>query len=309
MANNNHDLWVEKYRPRSLDQYVFQNPSHRLAFERFVRDKTVPQLLLVGVQGTGKTTLAQILISAMEIDDADVCIVNASSERGIDTFRDKIQNFAMSMAMGRFKIVHLEEADRLTPEAQDALKRFMEEVSDSVRFIMTANNASRITPAIRSRCQEFAFKSADKLDVTEQMMHMLRKEKVKFTIDLLDSYVTTGYPDIRKIINLLQQNTHDGVLHEAKAAGSGEWKEQLIALLGDDDWSGARSLVCSSIAGDDWEALYRYLYENIHTTPKFKNKSKWEEAITIIAEHLYKNAFVADPEINAAAMFIRLGHV
>jgi replication factor C small subunit len=309
MSLDKHVLWVEKYRPRTLEQYVFQNETHRQAFTRMVRDKSIPQLILAGVQGTGKTTLAQILISAMDLDPADICTINASHERGIDTFREKIYNFATSMALGRFKIVHLEEAERLTPEAQDALKAFMEEVSDSVRFIMTTNHINKLIPPIRSRCQEYTFRAADRLDVTEQMIYMLRDEHIHFKMEALDAYITAGYPDIRKIINLLQQHAVDGTLTEAKAAGSGEWRMELINLIASDDWEGARKLACANVTTEEWEALFKYLYENIASSPKFNKKDKWEEAITLIAEHLYKHTFVADPEINAAALFIRLGQV
>lgn len=308
--HNKHALWVEKYRPTTLSQYVFQNEKHAAAFKRMIADKSIPQLLLSGIQGTGKTTIAKILISAMEIDEADVLEINASDERGIDVFRDKIKNFATSMALGRFKIVHLEEADALTPDAQKALKSFMEEVSDSVRFILTANHVNKIIPPIRSRCQEFYFKSADPVDITEAMATILVREGVKFDLESLDKYVAVGYPDVRKIINSLQQNTVNGELLSAETGGeSGDWKIQLIDLVESDKWVDARKLVCASANAEEWEDVYKFMYENLSRSPKFGKKDKWEEAILIVAEHLYKHSLVADPEINAAAMFIRLGQL
>lgn len=310
MHNDKHALWVEKYRPTSIDQYVFQNKQHEVAFKRMIADKSIPQLLLSGVQGTGKTTIAKILINAMDLDPADVIEINASSERGIDTFRNKIENFATSMAMGRFKIVHLEEADKLTPDAQSALKSFMEVVSDHVRFIFTCNHVNKILPPIRSRCQEFFFKAADVVDITETMATILVKEGVKFELDTLDTYVTAAYPDQRKIINLLQQYTVDGQLSASNSAGeAGEWRIKLVDLIAADDWIGARKLTCANVTAEDWEDVYRFLYENLSRAPRFGKKDKWEEAILIVAEHLYKHSIVADPEINAAAMFIRLGQL
>lgn len=303
-------LWVEQYRPKRIEDYVFHDASQKAAVLRMIADRSIPQLLLSGVQGSGKTTLAKILITAMEIDEMDVLTINASDERGIDTFRNTVKNFALSMAMGRFKIIHLEEADKLTPDAQAALKRFMEETSDFVRFILTCNHVSKIIAPLRSRCQEYFFKGSDINDVVEYAATVLAQERVKFDLDLLDRYVANGYPDIRKIVNLLQQNTVDGKLQEPVSTGEvGDYKFKLIELLAKDKWEEARKLVCATVTTDEWEHVYRFLYENLHRAPKFTDAGKWEEAICLVAEHLYKNTIVADPEINAAACFIRLGQI
>lgn len=308
--NNNHLLWTEKYRPQVVDDYIFHDAQQKAAVMRMINDKSIPQLLLSGVQGSGKTTLAQILIRAMGLDETDVLTVNASDERGIDTFRNSIKNFSMSMAMGRFKIVHLEEADMLTPQAQAALKRFMEETSEFVRFILTCNHVNKIIVPIRSRCQEFFFRAADSNDIAEYLIRILATEGVKFDLDLLDKYLAHGYPDVRKIVNLLQQNTVNKELQPPTLSGeTGDYKFKLIELLETNKWVEARKLVCASVTSDEWDNVYRFLYENISRSPKFTNKEKWEEAILAIAEHLYKNTIVADPEINAAALFIRLGQI
>lgn len=303
-------LWVEKYRPTDVADYVFQNAVHRASIEQMIENKSIPQLIFSGKHGTGKTTLAQILISEMELDPADILTINASTERGIDTFRDKIQNFALAMAMGDYKIIHLEEADKLTPDAQDALKSFMEEVSDSVRFIFTCNHVNKIIPPIRSRCQEFQFKAGDIDDVTEFAANVLASENVKFSLENLDKFIAAGNRDVRKTIQLLEQYTIKGVLQPPSDASSGgDYQFELLDLLAADKWVDARKLVCASITNDDWEAVFRFLYENIHKAPKFKNADAWESAILIIADHLYKHTLVADPEINAAAMFIALKNV
>lgn len=305
-----HSLWVEKYRPQTVNEYVFHDTKQKAAVLRMIKDQTIPQLLLSGVQGSGKTTLAQILIRAMGIDQMDVLTINASDERGIDIFRNTIKNFATSMAIGRFKIIHLEEADKLTPDAQAALKRFMEETSEYVRFILTCNHVSKIIAPIRSRCQEYFFKGSNIDDVTEYVLGILAKEGVKVSIDLLDKYVANGYPDVRKIVNLIQQNTIDGRLQEPNETGqAGDYKFELIGLLEKDKWNEARKLVCATVTSDEWENVYRFLYENIDKAPKFKKADKYEQAIITIAEYLYKNTIVADPEINAAACFIQLGQL
>ena len=311
MANNNkHSLWAEKYRPQTIDQYVFHDSQQKAAVLRMIADRSIPHLLLSGIQGSGKTTLAQILIRAMDLEDSDVLTINASDDRGIDVFRDRIKNFAMSMAMGRFKVIHLEEADQLTPQAQAALKRFMEETSEYCRFILTCNTVSKILPPIASRCQEFHFRAADVNDIAEYLVTILAAESVKFDLDLLDKYVMYAYPDVRKIVNLLQQNSVNGELQPPVLSGSsGDYKYKLVDLLESDNWLEARKLVCANVTADEWESVYRYLYENLARAPKFSKKDKWEEAIIVVAEHLYKHTIVADPEINAAAMFIRLGQL
>lgn len=310
MVFDKHKLWVEKYRPKTIDQYIFQDPQQKASIMRMINDKSIPQVLLSGVQGSGKTTLAHILIASMEADPSDVLIVNASDERGIDTFRDKIKSFATTMPVGTFKIVLLEEADALTPDAQKALKRFMEEYADTARFILTCNHDNKIIPPIKSRCAHFHFKAADKNDIAEYCITILAREKVTFELELLDKYIAYGYPDVRKIVNTLQQNAVDGAIQTPRFEGTtGDYKFKLIDLIEANKWVEARKLVCASATSDEWEDVYRFLYENISRSPKFMDKDKWEEAIVVVAEHLYKHSLVADPEINAAAMFIRLGQL
>ena len=304
-------LWTERYRPTTLEDYVFHDPQQRASFTKFVEEKTIPHLLLSGVQGSGKTTIAKILTSAMDLDDTDVLVINASDDRGIDTFRDQVKNFAQSISLGAFKIVHLEEADMLTPPAQAALKRFMEEVHETVRFILTCNHENKIIPPIKSRCQHFHFKAGDKNDIAERMVTILAMERVKFDLNLLDKYIAHNYPDIRKIINAVQQNSIDGQLQPPHFEGeAGDYKFKLLDLLERNKWNDARRLLCTSVSNDEWENVYRFLYENMSRVPTFQNdREKWEEAILIVAEHLYKNALVSDQEINMAACLIRLGQL
>ena len=310
MNTNKHALWVEKFRPKTLDEYIFHDDNQRTAIERMVSDKTIPHLLLSGVQGSGKTTLGLVLINELDMDETDVLTINASDENNVDTIREKIKNFVSTFAMGDFKIVHLEEADYLTPNAQAVLRRMMEEYVDTARFILTCNYENKIVPAIKSRCQHFRFTKHDIADVTESVAKILLQEKVSFDLDLLDKYVRVGYPDIRKIINTLQQNCNDGkLLPLISEHSAGDYKFELLDLLSTDDWNAARTLTCGEVAAEEWEDVYKFLYENLDKAPKFQTKDKWEEGIIIIADHLYKHSLVADPEINAAAMYIRLGQV
>lgn len=305
-----HKLWVEKYRPQTLTDYVFHDDSQRKAFERFVADKTIPHLLFSGVQGSGKTTIAQILLREMDVEETDILILNASDENSVDVMRDKIKSFITTFAMGDFKIVLLDEADYISLNGQGILRNFTEKYADQARFILTCNYENKIIPPLKSRCQHFRFKAGNKEDITEYVAKVLLAEKVSFGLPLLDKYVSVGYPDIRKIVNLLQQNTHDGKLDAlASESEAGDYKFALLSLVEKDDWQEARKLACGNVSAEEWEDVYRFLYENLDKAPKFSTKDKWEAGIVIVADHLYKHSISADPEINAAAMFVRLSQI
>lgn len=303
-------LWMERYRPRTLEEYIFHDEKQRQAFTAMVETKSIPHLLLSGVAGTGKTSIAKILISECGIDETDTLIINSSDENSVDIIRDKVKNFVNTYAMGEFKVVLLEECDYITPNGQAVLRVIMEEYADVARFILTCNYENKIIPAVRSRCQHFRFKASDRDSVLEYIATILAHEKVRFTIDLLDKYVSVGYPDIRKIVNLVQQYTVDGKLQPLTTQGeSGDYKFELLDLIQLDEWTKVRELVCINVSGEEWEYVYRFLYDNLNKSPKFKTRENWESGIVIIAEYLAKHALIADPEINFAACMIQLGQI
>lgn len=311
MDSDKHSVWVEKYRPQTLNDYIFHDENQRVAIERMVADGSIPHLLLTGVQGTGKTTLVKILIRELGIEDVDLLTMNGSEQNSVEDMRGDIKSFISTFAMGDFKVVHIEEADYLSPNAQGILRAFFEDYVDNVRFIFSCNYENRIIPPIRSRFQHFRFQKHDIDDVTENVANILIQERIKFNLELLDKYIKTGYPDIRKIINLLQQNSKTGTLLPMAEQGqeAGDYKFQLLEHIQVDDWFAARKLACDQVAPEEWEDVYRFLYENLHEAPKFSAQDNWEAGIVIIADHLYKHSIVADPEINAAAMFIRLTQI
>lgn len=310
MSDGKHALWVEKFRPTKIEDYIFHDESHKKSILRMINDRSIPHLLLSGVQGSGKTTLARILIKELEIEESDVLTINASEENSVDTIRDKIKSFVTTFAMGDFKVVVLEEADYITPNGQGALRNMMEAYSETARFILTCNYEHKIMSPIVSRCQHFRFKAGNRDDITEYVATILIKEDITFDLDLLDRYVSVGYPDVRKIVNLLQQNSIDGQLHEAiGGAEAGDYKFELLDKLTDGDWIGARKLCCGTVVAEEWEDVYRFLYENLDKSKTFKKQEKWEAGIVAIAEHLYKHGICADPEINAAALFITLSTI
>jgi DNA polymerase III delta prime subunit len=308
--NNAHKIWSEFYRPKTLAEYVFHDEGLKNAVTKMVNDKTIPHLLLSGVQGSGKTTLSLALINELNVDPMDVLTINASDENDVETMRTKIKSFISTYAMGSFKVVRLEEADYITLNGQAVLRSMMQDYADVARFILTCNYENKIIPALKSRLQHFRFTKPDRDAVLEYAATVLVQERVKFTADLLEKYVAIGYPDIRKVVNLLQQNTHDGRLQPLQSVGeSGDYKFKLLELIETGSWIEARQLACAEVAREEWEDVFRFLYENLDKSPSFSSKEKWESGIVIIADHLYKHGIVADPEINAAAMFIRLEQV
>jgi DNA polymerase III delta prime subunit len=310
MAGKN-TLWVEKYRPKTLDEYIFQSEKEAAIFRQIVASGDIPHLLLQGVQGSGKTTLAKILISEAGVDESDVLVINASDERGIDTFRDKIDGFISSFPVGRYRVVLLEEADMLPVLSQAVLRNPLEQFSESARFILTCNYGNKIIPAVKSRCQTFTFKAPDKQETLGYALDILDRENVKASGKVLKTIVDVYYPDVRKIINVLQQNSSNGALSEMiDSSGADDYKFKILELLERDDWKGIRNLICENVSGDnEWSDIYRFLYDNLHKSKKFSDQESWEAGITIIAEHLYKSALVAVQEINMVACVIRLGQI
>ena len=304
MKSTNHKLWVERYRPTTVKDYIFKDVTFREFIYQCISDKTFPHLLFTGSPGTGKTTIANVLISECGVLPEDVLEANASDDNSIDYVRNVIKPFVTTSPLGEFKVVLLEEADRLTIDAQGALKVIMEEYADNARFIFTTNRDYKITPALKSRMQEFAFYSADTNDIAEYIAMILIAENIKFTIELVDDYISIGYPDIRKIVQLVAQNSKSGVLKPSKDTTSPDYTAQMLELIIQGRWTAIRDLLCGNMTNDEWESIYTFMYKNIHKCPKFaKEGVLWDDAIVIINDYLYKHSFVADPEICATAMF------
>lgn len=306
--------WSKYYRPTSVKDFIFQDAATEALVKKFIEEADIPDLLLSGHHGTGKSSLANVIKHELKIDDMDWLPINAALETSIEMIRTKVLGFVNTYAMGEFKIVYLDEADRLSPAAQDSLKSLIEEFQDNARFIMTCNKRNRIIPPLHSRCQEIRFKSLDRDQLTVRAAKILKKENVKIdddALDILDKYIDATYPDFRKLLNVLQQKTINGILTdgEVDSASVTEANFLLLEMMNDGQWGKMRKHISETTKEDQWEDVYRFLYMYIGDCTAFTDTAKQDEAIITIADHLYKNNFMADAEINFAACAIKLERI
>jgi replication factor C small subunit len=302
------ELWVEKYRPKTLDGYVFRDQRQKEQIQNWVKESSIPHLLFSGNAGIGKTTLAKILFNELDINDLDVLEINASRTNSVEDVRDKIVNFVQMIPFGNFKVVLLDEADYLSPNAQAALRGVMEEYHETARFILTCNYPNRIIPALHSRCQGFHIERTDITEFTARVATILVSEEVDFDLDTLDTFVKATYPDLRKCINTVQMNSRDATLHSPDKADSGQpdWKIDMVSLFKARKISEARKLICSQIRPEEVEGVYRWLYDNVAL---FGDDAQQDQAILIIKKGLVDHALVIDPEINLSATLIGLARL
>jgi len=304
------ELWVEKWRPKTVDGYVFRDEAQKSQVKSWIKEGSIPHLLLSGNAGIGKTTLARILINSLDVQDTDVLSVNASKEgRKIDWLRDKLDVFCQTMPFGDYKVILLDEADYLNPQSvQPALRNLMEEYSSSVRFILTCNYPNRIIPALHSRCQSMHIERIDQTEFTARVAEILIAEDIRFDLDTLDTYVKANYPDLRKCINTVQMHSQAGELQSPDSTDNEteDYKIKMVELFKAGKISEARKLVCSQALPEEMEDIFVWLYNNIEL---FGNEEQQESAILVIKQGLVDHTMVADPEINLAATLIRLARI
>ena len=302
------ELWVEKYRPATIDGYVFRDNHQKEQVKNWIKEKSIPHLLFSGSAGIGKTTLAKILVHELEVNDLDLLEINASRTNSVDDVRDKIINFVQMIPFGDFKVVLLDEADYLSPNAQAALRGVMEEYHTTARFILTCNYPHKIIPALHSRCQGFHIEKTDQTEFTARMAEILISEGVEFDIDTLDTFVKATYPDLRKCINTVQMNCSKNVLKTPQRGDTGEadYKFKMVELFKAGKINEGRKLVCSQARPEEMDEIYRWLYDNVEI---FGEEEKQNKAILVIKQGLVDHALVIDPEINLAATLIRLSYL
>jgi replication factor C small subunit len=302
-------LWSEKYRPRTINDYVFKDSAQKKQVNSWIKEKTIPHLLFSGSAGVGKTTLAKVLLNELHVEEFDFLEINASRENNVETIREKITNFIRMIPFGPFKVVLLDEGDFMTPQSQAILRGLMEEYHLTARFILTCNYPNRIIPAIHSRCQGFHFEKIDHTEFTARLATILVEENVEFDLDVLDTYVKIAYPDLRKSINLIQQNSLDGRLNNpvSDENQSDDYKIEMVSLFKAGKIREARKLLCSRVRPEEMEDIYRWIYDNLELFGE--DDEQKDKALLIVKQGLVDHTIIADPEINLAAVLTKLSKI
>jgi DNA polymerase III delta prime subunit len=299
----NNNLWVEKYRPSKLVDYV-GNEHLKSKVENYLETGEIPHLLLYGKAGTGKTTLAKLIIKSIE---CDYMIINASDENNVETVRNKVKNFASSMGFKPFKIIILDEFDYMTPGAQAILRNLMETFSAHCRFILTCNYVEKVIAPIQSRCQSFQIVPPTKKDVAMQISKILKSEEIEFEVKDLVPIIDAAYPDIRKVINTCQLNSIKGKLKvDVQNLLENDYKIKIIEILSSKDdkrnkyMKVRQALIDSKVT--DFTDLYTMLYDKVDEY----GGENTANVILLLGDGVSKSAVAIDKEIIAAATLIQI---
>ena len=297
-----NSLWVEKYRPNKLDNYI-GNQHLKSKVENYLKSGDLPHLLLFGKAGTGKTTLAKLLVNNIE---CDYLYINASDENNVETVRTKVKNFASTIGFKDMKVIILDECDYITPNAQAALRNLMETFSKHCRFILTCNYVERIIDPIQSRCQSFQIIPPSRNEVAKHLHKILVQENIMDTPEDIKILVESGYPDIRRVINSAQRNVVNGKLKlDTTRIIQNDYKLKLIKILETKNKKDAFIDIRKLLANNhitDFADLFRLLYDEVDGYAK----GHVAECILIIARYELSDSQVVDKEINAMAMLIEL---
>ena len=300
--NLSNTLWVEKYRPNNLDTYI-GNEHLKSKVSAYLESGDLPHLLLYGKAGTGKTTLAKILVKNIE---CDYLYINASDENNVETVRTKVKNFASTMGFKDYKVIILDECDYITPNAQAALRNLMETFSKHCRFILTCNFVERIIDPIQSRCQSFQIIPPSKKEVAKHTHDILLKENVMSDMNDLKVLIDSGYPDIRRVINAAQRNVVKGKLKlDTTSIIQNDYKLKLLKILKTQDKKNGFKEIRQLLLDNkitDFADLFRLLYDEVDDW----GSGHVAECILIIARYELSDGQVPDKEINAMAMLIEL---
>ena len=295
MVNTDHSLLVEKYRPSKLENYV-GNESIKKSISKYLEQNDIQNLIFYGPSGTGKTTLAKIIVANL---DCDHLYINASDERGIETIRDKVQGFASVASFKPLKVVILDEADFLTIQAQASLRNIIETFSRTTRFIMTCNFVERIIDPLQSRCHVLKIVPPTKKDVARHLAWVLDQEKIRYEMQDLVPLINQYYPDLRKCINTIQLSTIDNDLKlDQSILVSSNYIDKVINELSNKaNFKTVRQIIADANV-DDFDELFKSLYEKANEYLPGKEGT----ATILINEHQYKSNFRIDKEINIMSL-------
>jgi replication factor C small subunit len=302
-----NELWVEKYRPSTAADYVFVDDAQREQVMSWIKNKTIPHLLFSGSPGTGKTTLAKMLLNELEIDEYDVLFANGSKEARKLEWVDKLISFCQTMPYGNLKVVLIDEADYMNPNSvQPAMRNLMEDYSETVRFILTCNYPNKIIPPIHSRVQQMHIIKTDHTEFTARVATVLVTENIQFDLDVLDTYVKATYPDLRKCLNLVQQNSTSGNLVAPSMSDKsvGDWKLDAVTLFKAGKIREGRTMICQQSTPEEAEDIFRWMYDNLDLWSN--DVLKQDQAIIIIRNGMANMPLVADQEINLSATLTEL---
>jgi len=297
-----HTLWVEKYRPNTMDTYI-GNDHLKSKVSIYLESGDLPHLLLYGRAGTGKTTLAKLLVNNI---DCDYLYINASDENSVEVVRDKVKNFASTLGFQEMRIIILDECDYITPNAQAALRNLMETFSKNCRFILTCNYVERIIDPIQSRCQSFQIVPPDRKQVAQHLSNILDNENVKYELDNIVTIVNGGFPDLRRVINASQRQVVNGelVIDEGMSIQN-DYKNQVLEILKTQDkknsFKNIRQLLADSKV-TDFSDLFRLLFDTVDDW----GRGHVAECILLLAQYQQSDAVVVDKEINIMAMFTEI---
>jgi len=308
MSNFKDKLFTEKYRPKKAADYVFVDTRQQQKVESWIKDQSCPHVLFAGEAGTGKTTLAKVLINELNVQDYDVLEINASRDNGVDFIRERIESFCQTMPFGQFKVILLDEADYLSQPAQAVLRGLIEQYANSVRFMLTCNYLHKIIPALKSRCETFIISKPERTEFTARAATVLVTEGIDFDLETLDDYVGGTYPDLRKCLSSLQSNSTGAKLLPIQSS-TNEQDSTLVeatTLFKSGKILDGRKLLLQYLSSNpgQLEEIYRWMYNNLDLWGKTQEQK--DAAIIVIRNGLANLPLVGIPEISLAATLIEL---